>query len=473
MFYSLSGSFVMGYIKERCLHEIWDRTDFKRELRTADGRQIRVVHPGWYNTREGPDFKDSILKIDGQEIRGDVEIHIQPGDWKQHGHDRDNNYRRVVLHVVHHSSSGSNPVRTDAGIPDQIELAPSLFPDWDFMPEDIQPSQTRRLCGFFVMEPDWATERFLTRAGMARLEQHATRFSCEDDSQEQSIYTHLLRVMGYSANTEAMERLSRSLPWSEIVSRQPDAPGLAALLISRAALAERLPKNLSVPMGDRLREGTDNYIQSDGVKDPGWNFFRIRPANHPALRLLQLVPLLHRAIRHSLQQILLQAFSFPRIQVPAFRKHLRTMFRSSSDWLPDRLLPGAPRLDKLAVNLIIPLGLAYARNTHHTDLEKAAVSLYRSYPASGKNHLTGRMERYLRDPAKFRSREIYQQGLLYLYHQFCRYQNCDDCLRFKDQTRPWNRRRPAISPATEGPSSSSPGEPTRARSLPAVPAQNV
>ena len=86
---------------EMLLQQIWDRRDFSEsEARTLDGRFVVIVHPGRWNRLGGPDFQNARLRLDGQAITGDVEIHLRAADWAVHRHANDPAYANVVLHVV-------------------------------------------------------------------------------------------------------------------------------------------------------------------------------------------------------------------------------------------------------------------------------------------------------------------------------------------------------------------------------------
>ncbi|MCP3968630.1 MAG: DUF2851 family protein [Lentisphaerae bacterium] len=65
-----------------------------------DNFAIEVRSPGRWNNEAGPDFKNASLVIDGKPVTGDVEIHLKASDWFAHNHHNDQNYDRVVLHVV-------------------------------------------------------------------------------------------------------------------------------------------------------------------------------------------------------------------------------------------------------------------------------------------------------------------------------------------------------------------------------------
>lgn len=88
-------------IAERVVQKIWRQLDFDLSRAVLlDGRTLEVRSPGNWNLLGGPDFQAARLRIDGREVTGDVEVHFQVGDWSAHGHQNDNAYGAVVLHVV-------------------------------------------------------------------------------------------------------------------------------------------------------------------------------------------------------------------------------------------------------------------------------------------------------------------------------------------------------------------------------------
>ncbi len=88
-------------VSEILLQKIWMRGLFQQDgLRTTDGRNLRIRHPGNWNRLGGPDFKEGRLLMDGDEIAGDVEIHFRQSDWRKHRHNEDPAYDNVALHVV-------------------------------------------------------------------------------------------------------------------------------------------------------------------------------------------------------------------------------------------------------------------------------------------------------------------------------------------------------------------------------------
>lgn len=92
------GPFTMA---ERVLQKIWWRQDFlRRDLALVGGQSLEIVSPGRWNLLGGPDFHGARLRINGQIVVGDVEVHFHQRDWHAHRHEQNPAYANVVLHVV-------------------------------------------------------------------------------------------------------------------------------------------------------------------------------------------------------------------------------------------------------------------------------------------------------------------------------------------------------------------------------------
>src|SRR5688572_33018669 len=88
-------------MQEQLLHFIWYRKLFNpTSLTTTDGQRVEILHPGFPNQDQGPDFLQARIKLDSQLWAGHVEIHVLSSAWFLHGHERDPHYSNVILHVV-------------------------------------------------------------------------------------------------------------------------------------------------------------------------------------------------------------------------------------------------------------------------------------------------------------------------------------------------------------------------------------
>src|SRR5436305_9642592 len=75
---------------EDLLQAIWQHQRLRREeLKTADGRSVRVLHPGFRSVEGGPDFRGAVVQWEDDRPRsGDIEVDIRPSGWRALGHDR-------------------------------------------------------------------------------------------------------------------------------------------------------------------------------------------------------------------------------------------------------------------------------------------------------------------------------------------------------------------------------------------------
>src|SRR5687768_16566601 len=88
-------------MQEQLIHFIWQRKLFNHsDLFTTQGQQVEIIHPGFPNQDQGPDFLQARIKLDNRLWAGHVEIHIRGSDWFLHTHDKDPHYNNVILHVV-------------------------------------------------------------------------------------------------------------------------------------------------------------------------------------------------------------------------------------------------------------------------------------------------------------------------------------------------------------------------------------
>ena len=87
---------------EFLLQAVWHQQRLQRDqLRTLDGKIVRVLHPGFRNHEPGPDFRNAVVQIGSERAcEGDVEIDLRAGGWRAHGHDKNPAFQKVVLHVI-------------------------------------------------------------------------------------------------------------------------------------------------------------------------------------------------------------------------------------------------------------------------------------------------------------------------------------------------------------------------------------
>ncbi|MBE2215281.1 MAG: DUF2851 family protein [Opitutaceae bacterium] len=353
------GRYGSYHVSELLLQKIWLRGAFDQSrARTLAGATLTVLHPGTWNRLSGPDFRDARLLLDGHEVTGDIEVHFHAEAWKQHGHDTDRAYDRVVLHVVLFPppAHGGGPLaRTTGGREIPVLVLVDLL--WHDLEEYATDEAVAALSGRDAMP---LVEHLLALEPAARMA--AVRAAAELRWQEKLRYARLrlercgwdeachltaLEILGYRANREAMLRVGTTHPWSTW---------------SRAVIDGRCGPSL------------DALFAAGGEH---WTLRGVRPANQPRLRLVQYQRWMTRAPDWPRR---LRAFALPSIDdhpagesvVRQRRRagHARLRAAIAHELTGDEL--GGLRLDTFAINLILPY-LAAAPDTPRRDAETAAA----------------------------------------------------------------------------------------------------
>jgi hypothetical protein len=387
---------MMAQIDERLVAQLWERQAF--DPSALAGLGLRVVFRGVPSDAGGPDYQDAILSQDERGlVAGDIEFHVLTSDWYRHGHQRDPRYNRVVLHVVWQDDGGET-VRADGrSIP---RLALSCWSRLQELPsEALEPPRllTHPCVPVFAgLSVEELRER-VRGAGLLRFRQRADSFSADMTclSSDQVAYTALLEALGYASNRQVFRDLSLLVPYAWLQSVPPYAR--APALLEAAGL------------------GPPAAVRPPGHLPPGsWRLSRLRPGNHPALRLSGAILLLQR-LGPNLAAGLASAVS--QADKPS---DLRALLMASQD---GQALIGAGRADEIAVSMALPFVAALQLETGE------AQQLFLDYPSPPLNRWTRIMQDLLAQAGhSFTPRLAAEhQGLHYLYHQHCRPERPHDC----------------------------------------------
>ena len=146
---------------EQLLHYVWKHKLFPLSPLTTTWHQaVEVIDPGLHNRNAGPDFFNAKIKLNGTLWVGNVEIHDKASDWYVHGHDKDERYDNVILHVCGtidveaKNSKGEPLVQLQLDIPENISKHYQELLSIDQYPPCYQiiPSLTRLACGLPLRE---------------------------------------------------------------------------------------------------------------------------------------------------------------------------------------------------------------------------------------------------------------------------------------------------------------------------------
>ena len=253
----LYGPFTMA---ERVVQKIWLQRDFDHTKAVlTDGRTLEVRSTGAWNLLSGPDFRGARLILDGREIIGDVEVHFHAPDWRAHGHETDQAYDNVTLHVVLFPlGNDEKPAkRSDGALLPTLVLLPLLHRDLEeYASDDALETITAR--------DEW--RYFAELASRPPLELQALLMSRATECWLQKVHFAGLRIdkLGWRAalHHAALEMLGYRR-------------NRAAML----AVAAKYPLSVWSSSIDVRKIYSENETL--------WQLRGVRPANHPFLRLQQ------------------------------------------------------------------------------------------------------------------------------------------------------------------------------------------
>jgi hypothetical protein len=425
---------------EEFLYHIWDAQHLKENLKTLSGKKIIIKFPGRWNTDSGPDFKDAILEINGKIQKGDIEIDLTTYNWKSHAHNENPEFNSVLLHIVY-EDNGKYPftISDDGGKIEVLEVKEQLADDINKLVKHYSGkpySEKDKTCKLFNNMNKNETDHFLARMGLMRFGKKIKRFSAEHffSDFDQLLYMGFMEALGYSKNKYQMLQIALNNPFKDLKKFYNEGltkDELIAILLCSSGLIDHLPATIALDhkkIWQKFFHNQKFVNKTVGIK---WKLFRIRPVNHPVVRILQVTDLLYDSLETSFFHNILKLFSLPsnNFKLSDFKKKLYNYFQTENNYLPERYKLGKTRIDTILINIILPLTIIYAREKKYKKLEDTAFDIYQNFPGLPANYLTQYMEKFLCEEQKklVRKRAIYQQGLLNVYYENCQYHSCDDC----------------------------------------------
>jgi len=466
-----------GAPTERLLQAIWRHQRLRRDrLQTVDGRAVRILHPGFVSVEGGPDFRGAVIQIgDAAPCSGDVEIDLRAGGWRAHGHDRNPDFKNVLLHVVWedvgvHTSACRNrempnklklelqPPPPTLAVGDKLDAPLAELGLWleNESPRVLPESLRGQCCAALRGLDETRQGRLLTAAARVRFQAKAEQFrTCARHAGwEQSLWEGLFRALGYKHNVWPMQNLA------ELRARWMGSHVPAFLLQARLlGLGGLLPVELTRARGAGavyLRRLWDCWWRErDGFSDcllprTVWRFHGLRPANHPQRRLALAAQWL--AAGDLIQK--LEAWctvEMPDSRLPGSLREIlegerddfwswHWTFRSARLNKPQPLL-GAARVTDLAVNVVLPWLWTRAAEGGNEKIRRVIEHRYAAWPLAEDNAILKLARQRLLGVGRSHALRSAagQQGLIQITRDFCEHSDsvCAGC-RFPELVKTWS-----------------------------------
>lgn len=413
---------------ERLMQFVWaHRLGLHGVMSTVDGRKVRVVDQGTLNTDAGPDFFNASVEIGDECWNGNVEIHVRASDWFRHGHEKDNAYDSVILHVVQYDDCEVR--RKDGSVIPQMVMscdasgasrcnmllgyAPTALPCVNVI---------RNLPGIYVT--DWLTALAMDRI-YAKSERVLELVKEENGDWERAAYITLARALGFGLNGDPFETLARNLPLRFLYKHSDDIQILEALFFGQAGLFPPYEEGEDSYL-TRLRQEYRFMSAKFGLRPVPtlWKLARTRPQNFPHRRIALLAQKVHEGF--GLMGSIADAESPAEIR-KEFDVRLRGFWANHFTFAskgggcgPKALSEGS--IDRLMINVAVPL--LHARAVATDDLEgmERAVALLQSLKGEDNSICRLFAETGIEIKDAFTS-----QAVIHLRCEYCEKKKCIYC----------------------------------------------
>ncbi len=409
-------------MQERLLQYIWQHQYFNTQsLQTICGKQVVILHPGTFNTNQGPDFLHARIQIDQFFWAGSIEMHVRSSDWLKHGHTNDAHYHNVILHVVweHDTHVSQHPVLELKG-----RVPFSMLQRFEMLMQQPDPIPC---CAQLQGVDDFIWSSWKTRLVAERLEAKAAiihkRLNVCSQHWEEVCWRMFARYFGVPVNGDAMEEIAVHVPIKILRKHKRSIEQLEAILMGVGTLLE----------GDF----TDDYplrLQKEylflrhkyrlkSIAIP-LQFLRMRPIGFPTVRLSMLAMLIHRSSR--LFSSILSAQRLADVEAlldVAVSEYWNThyVFDQSSLYRAKKM--GKHMINHLIINVVVPLLYAYGAHSGEEVLKEKALA-WMEQTAREKNRITALWEALgVRHAHAFDS-----QALLQLQKHYCTQRRCLQCV---------------------------------------------
>jgi Protein of unknown function (DUF2851) len=394
---------------ERLLQFIWQFQFYNTaSLITEEGEMLQVIHPGTYNTNQGPDFIDAKIRINDTTWAGSIELHIRASDWNRHKHSNDPNYRNVILHVVWEQDV---PVRlpfSTISLHDRVsklllEKYEALMRDPAFIPCQQRIAHVNTLTW-----QSWK-ERLLVERLEQRTRVVLNNLEKSNNHWDETCWWLLASNFGITLNSTAFEKLARSIPLNLLAKHKGQIHQTEALLFGQAGLLdaefeEDYPKLLQKEYRFLKRKYALQKIEASMV------FLRMRPSNFPTLRLFSKMRDA-TAVKDIKAMLGITANDY---------WHYHYVFDEPGTYRPKKL--GGQMTDNIIINTIVPMLFAYGHYHKEPACMNKALGWLEDLSAE-KNRITnGFAALGVANVNAFDS-----QALIQLKNEYCSKKRCLDC----------------------------------------------
>ncbi len=395
---------------------LWYAGAFGSSFRATNGSLVEVIQFGFWNREPGPDFVNTVIRIDGaQELKGDIELDMNVVDWERHGHGDNPAFRNVVLHLFLQNSGSDFFTRTiDHREVVQVQLKTTGLTLTDTESALAKPGAC---CSPLSNLAEAQLDQIIETAARIRLERKALalRRSIRIHGIDEALFQALAIGLGYKWNKIPFLIIAQR---ATLVRLRSDRAAAEAILFGLSGFLER---SLSASQQDdrylnalwthwwKMRSELHDLV----LRTDLWRLGGSRPNNHPHRRLGALAQIASGWSEFRKLSVDLDGAGewFQKLSHPFWDFH----YSLQSAAAPRRIsLIGASRVKDIVANVLFPL-LMISGN--------ADWSAFKSIRAELGNTLLEIVCLRLFGDADRGQQYIHflyqQQGLLQIFEDFC------------------------------------------------------
>lgn len=239
----------------------------------------------------------------------------------------------------------------------------------------------------------------------------------------QTCYEIMFKMMDVGINKEAYHYLSINVPYRYLLREVRSLQSIEALLLGGSGLLFRYPEDdYTLQLKESWNHLAYKYDLSP-MRISDWNLTKVRPFNHPVLRLAQIATLLHhkefivnRIIACRTPEDVEELFC---VEASEYWKSHFIPAKDSKD-VPKRI--GKSKSHILGINLVVPLQIAYSDNIGFHELAKDAQALLRLIPAEDNKYIRKWQMLGLEPKNAAES-----QAIIQLENEYCQKSRCSEC----------------------------------------------
>lgn len=416
-------------IPEEFIAYVWRNRLFNHEhLITTDGQPLRILHSGILNTQQGPDFLQAKIQIGEVILFGNVEIHVKSSDWLKHGHQKDNAYQNIVLHVVYNDDKSLRNME-GSDIP-TLELNGRIFPSLLKKYHQLNLNTQKIKCKNLIKDLDakdrlklesWK-ERLVVDRMMRKSDSILKELPLFNHDWAQMMFAFFGKYLGGKLNGDAFFLLCKNTSLQMLHKHRKSLKSVEAILFGQAGMLED-------ELEDEYYQNLKNeyaYFQKVynliPLQPEIWKYFRLRPTSFPTIRIAQLADIVHHYFNFGLSGLELDIWDKKLGQIKAsayWNDHYLFGRKSERDAVKH---PGRQLTQGMQINVMIPFRMAYAKSQGDMETYKSSLELLHSI--SMENNEIVRMW----EETGFESSDAYDtQAYNEWMNEYCNKGRCIEC----------------------------------------------